>query len=56
MKSFLRALPPGKKQKVQPGGPLSTGDLQRVNNMLVTMEKASAKMARELDSAKMENA
>ena len=48
--------PARKKKKVQPGGPLSTGDLQRVNNMLLNMEKASAKMTRELDSAKMENA
>ena len=48
--------PAQKKKKVQPGGPLSTGDLQRVNNMLLNMEKASAKMTRELDSAKMENA
>ena len=48
--------PARKKKKVQPGGPLSIGDLQRVNNMCLSMEKASAKMARELDSVRVENA
>ena len=48
--------PARKKKKVQPGGPLSKGDLQRVNNMCLSMEKASANMARELDSVRVENA
>ena len=40
-----------KKQKALPDGTLSTGDSQRMNNLLVTMENVSAKMATELESA-----
>ena len=48
--------PAQKKKKVQLGGPLSTGCLQRLNSMLLNIEKASAKMTREMDSPKIENA
>ena len=47
---------PARKKRKFNRADRSTGDLQRVNNMFLTMEKASAKMAGELDSAKIENA
>ena len=48
-RSSVQGRPP--KQKALPDGTLCTGALQRLTNMLVTMQNESAKMAEELEEA-----
>ena len=48
-RSSVQERPP--KQKVLPDGTLCTGSLQRLTNMLVTMQNESAKMAEELEQS-----
>ena len=49
-RSSVQGRPP--KQKVLPDGTLCTGSLQRLTNMLVTMQNEAAKMAEELEQSK----
>ena len=48
-RSSVQGRPP--KQKVLPDGTLCTGSLQRLTNMLVTMQNESAKMSEELEQS-----
>ena len=48
-RSGVQGRPP--KQKVLADGTLCTGSLQRLTNMLMTMQNESAKMAEELDES-----
>ena len=48
-RSSVQGRPP--KQKVLPDGTLCTGSLQRLTNILTTMQNESANMAEELDES-----